>query len=89
MPDKNIWVFFDEFNTTFELGIIKEIFVERTCEGVPIPKNVRLLAACNAWRKRTKLPNNVGLVKNKEKFSKAYLVNKIPESLMEYIIDFG
>ena len=59
-----VWVFFDEFNTTNDIGVIKEIFVERTCNGIPIPNNMRLIAACNAWRQRTKLPENIGLCKN-------------------------
>ena len=72
----NLWVFFDEFNTTNDIGIIKEIFVERTCEGVNLPINMRLIAACNAWRYKTILPYNVGLEKSRLKNEKkAYEVN--------------
>ena len=59
--DSNLWIFFDEFNTTQELGLIKEIFVERTMEGYRIPDNFVIVAACNAWRKINKQQERIGL----------------------------
>jgi hypothetical protein len=32
-PQKEIWIFFDEFNTTDSIGVICEILCERTLLG--------------------------------------------------------
>ncbi len=51
---KNLWIFFDEFNTTENLGLICEILTERTLLGEPLPENMCLLAACNPYKLRSK-----------------------------------
>ena len=51
---KRLWVFFDEFNTTENLGLICEVLTERTLLGNRIPENVCLLAACNPYKLRKK-----------------------------------
>jgi hypothetical protein len=45
-------VFFDEFNTSEEVGYIKEIIMERRFMGEALPNNVVFLAACNPYRTR-------------------------------------
>jgi hypothetical protein len=52
--NKKLWVFFDEFNTTEDLGLICEILSERTILGKPLPDNICLLAACNPLKLRTR-----------------------------------
>jgi E3 ubiquitin-protein ligase RNF213 len=62
--DKKLWVFFDEFNTTDNLGLICEILTNRTFLGDTIPDNMVLLAACNPYKlraKRNKFDENVGI----------------------------
>ncbi len=54
LEKRKLWVFFDEFNTTENLGLICEILTQRTILGVPIPENMRLLAACNPFKLRSK-----------------------------------
>jgi len=59
-----VWVFFDEFNTTENLSLICEILTERTLLGEPIPENMRLLAACNPYKlksRKIKFDENVGI----------------------------
>ncbi len=34
---KNLWVFFDEFNTTENIGLICEMLTERTLLGKEVP----------------------------------------------------
>jgi hypothetical protein len=61
---KKLWVFFDEFNTTENLGLICEILTSRTLLGKPIPENMVLLAACNPYKlraKKNKFDENVGI----------------------------
>ena len=52
------WIFLDEFNTTNELGIMKEMMVDRTYLGEKFKDqnnedNYRFIAACNQWRLKT------------------------------------
>ncbi len=62
--NKKLWIFFDEFNTTENLGIICEVLSCRTLLGKPIPENIVLLAACNPYKLRVKMnkfDENVGI----------------------------
>ena len=44
-------LFFDEANTTDALGMIKEIIVDRSCNGRPLSDNLKFVVACNPYRK--------------------------------------
>jgi hypothetical protein len=62
--NRRLWVFFDEFNTTENLGLICEVLTERTILGNPIPENICLLAACNPYKLRKtgkQFVENVGI----------------------------
>ena len=48
---RRLWVFFDEFNTTDDVGYIGELIMERRFLGEPLAcDNVVFLAACNPFR---------------------------------------
>jgi hypothetical protein len=48
---KRLWVFFDEFNTTDDVGYISELIMEHRFLGEPLNcNNVVFLAACNPFR---------------------------------------
>ena len=47
-----LWVFFDELNTCDSLSLITEIFINRTYGGKKLQKNIRLIGACNPYRKK-------------------------------------
>ena len=49
---KELWVFFDEINTCLSLSLITEIFINRTYNGKKLEENIRLIGACNPYRKR-------------------------------------
>ncbi|CAF1340047.1 unnamed protein product [Adineta steineri] len=102
--NKRLWIFFDEFNTTCNIGLLKEIICERTLLGEPLPANMVFLGACNPRRKKTgSLVLNddahIGLRKNRYKMQKLlwagsdrlllYTVVPIPETMLEYIWDYG
>ena len=102
--DKRLWIFFDEFNTTSNIGLLKEIMCERTLLGVELPSNITFLGACNPRRKKTnKLIENddahIGLRKNCYEIQKSlwagadqsllHNVVPIPETMLEYIWDYG
>lgn len=46
-------LFFDEANTTEDIGLIKEIMCDQTMEGekLNICDNMKIVAACNPYRK--------------------------------------
>ena len=44
-------LFFDEANTTEALGMIKEIMVDRRCNGRPLSESLKFIVACNPYRK--------------------------------------
>ena len=44
-------LFFDEANTTENIGLIKEIMCDRRFKGRQIKDHVKFIAACNPYRK--------------------------------------
>lgn len=101
---KRLWIFFDEFNTTSNIGLLKEIICDRTLLGAPLPTNLVFLGACNPRRNKTgKVVINddahIGLRKNRYDMQKMlwagtgrlllYTVVPIPETMLEYIWDYG
>ncbi|CAF1067010.1 unnamed protein product [Rotaria sordida] len=100
---KRLWVFFDEFNTTENIGLIKEITCERTLLGRSLPNNLVLLGACNPSRMKMKRDdnantgrNNIGLSIDRYEMQQLtnndrllYTVVPIPETMIEHIWDFG
>ncbi|CAF1639071.1 unnamed protein product, partial [Adineta ricciae] len=102
--NKQMWIFFDEFNTTSNIGLLKEIMCERTLLGTPLPINIVFLGACNPRRKKTKKimindDAHIGLRKTRYETQKLlcagtdrcllYTVVPIPETMLEYIWDYG
>ena len=87
-----LWVFFDEVNTCDSLSLITEIFINRTFGGKKLAKNVRIIGACNPYRKKNKNKNICGLTYNygdENEVPLVYLVNILPQSLMYYVFNFG
>jgi hypothetical protein len=52
--DKELWIFFDEINTCLSMSLLTEIFINRTYNGNKLYDNIRLIGACNPYRKRKK-----------------------------------
>ena len=44
-------LFFDEANTTENIGLIKEVMCDRRLKGRQINDSVKFIAACNPYRK--------------------------------------
>jgi hypothetical protein len=90
---EDVWVFFDEFNTTSLQSLICEIMIDRKCsigsESIRIiPQNIVFVAACNPYRLKIK-HSNAGLVPNKKDSILSHRVYPIPERVMNFIWDFG
>ena len=58
---KEQWVFFDEINTCNSLTLLTEIFINRTFNGEKLEDNIRLIGACNPYRKRLNTIEKCGL----------------------------
>ena len=87
-----LWVFFDELNTCDSLSLITEIFINRTYGRKELAKNIRLIGACNPYRKKKENKNICGLTyqnNNDNEVPLVYLVNILPQSLMYYVFNFG
>ena len=96
---RDVFVFLDEVNTCSHMSLITEAIVSRSLNGHPIHSGIRILAACNPYRKRCEksLVTGPGLsykaptrsdIKN-DLDDLVYRVHPIPLKLQEYIFDFG
>ena len=88
--DKEIWAFFDEINTCLSLSLLTEIFINRTYNGETLSENIRLIGACNPYRKRKANTEKCGLSRDEDNENElVYLVQPIPQSLLYYVFSFG
>ena len=88
--NEELWLFFDEINTCKSLSLLTEIFINRTYFGKEISDNIRLIGACNPYRKRKGDKEKCGLsfpddIDN----DLVYLVEPLPQSLLYYVFSFG
>jgi len=93
---KELWIFFDEINTCLSLALLTEIFVNRTFNGKKLEDNIRLIGACNPYRKRKEDIERCGLIREDDEDDKdnqadklVYKVEQLPESLLYYVFSFG
>ena len=88
--DEELWLFFDEINTCKSLSLLTEIFINRTYYGKKISDNIRLIGACNPYRKRKGDKEKCGLSFPDDKDNDlVYLVEPLPQSLLYYVFSFG
>ena len=88
--EKEIWIFFDEINTCLSLSLLTEIFINRTYNGKELNKNIRLIGACNPYRRRAAGFEKYGLNRGDDNDEElVYLVQPLPQSLLYYVFSFG
>ncbi|KAF0475938.1 e3 ubiquitin-protein ligase [Gigaspora margarita] len=92
--EKETWIFFDEINTCNHMGLLSELVAHRRWLGKEVHYNIRIFAACNPYRKRTKSQSNVGLkvqqkIKYEEKNELVYQVKPLPDQILDYVWDYG
>ena len=87
--DKDFWVLFDEINTCNSLGLLNEIFINRSYNGINIEKNIRLIGTCNPYRLKSEKEDSCGLSHPYKNKNLAYDVNILPQSLMYFVFNFG
>ena len=77
--EKEIWVFFDEINTCQSFSLLTEIFINRTFNGEKLSDNIRLIGACNPYRRRKYATEKCGLSRDDDKENDlVYLVRPLP-----------
>ena len=87
---KELWVFFDEINTCKSLSLLTEIFMNRTFNGEKLENNIRLIGACNPYRRRKEISERCGLTREDDKEDElVYKVEQLPQSLLYYVFSFG
>ena len=87
--NKNLWVFLDELNTCDSLSLITEIFINRSFNGIKLKDNIRIIGACNPYRKKQPHRQKVGLHHPNENNDLIYSVNLLPQSLLYFVFNFG
>ena len=88
--NEELWLFFDEINTCKSLSLLTEIFINRTYNGKKISDNIRLIGACNPYRKRKGDKEKCGLsFPDDTDNDLVYMVEPLPESLLYYVFSFG
>jgi len=87
---KELWIFFDEMNTCLSISLLTEIFINRKYSGIKICDNIRLIGACNPYRKRKGNKEKCGLSLSDDNDNElVYLVQPLPQSLLYYVFSFG
>ncbi|XP_046854791.1 uncharacterized protein LOC124447744 isoform X2 [Xenia sp. Carnegie-2017] len=93
MDNSQRWIFLDEINTCHHLGLINEIMCHHTLLGRPISRKLVFIAACNPYKLRSlESSSTAGLEGKKvdDEYSKlVYRVHPLPESMVDYVWDYG
>ena len=93
-----VWVFLDEINTASCVGLFRELVCDKSMRGCTLPSNLRVFAACNPYRKKSKCHETGGLelAPISDKLScplpiadLVYAVYPLPQSLIMSAWDFG
>ena len=66
---------------------MKEIFVNHSLNGNHIDEKIRFIGACNPFRKNNENDEGLKLTNNDEE-EMTYIVNPLPNSLLNYIFYF-
>eukprot|EP01124_Arcella_intermedia_P034928 TRINITY_DN8767_c0_g1_i1.p1 TRINITY_DN8767_c0_g1~~TRINITY_DN8767_c0_g1_i1.p1 ORF type:complete len:3649 (-),score=794.98 TRINITY_DN8767_c0_g1_i1:25-9951(-) len=98
---QDIYVFFDEINTCNSMSLFKSIVCDNYLNGNLLPDNLKFIAACNPYRLLSDKDverERIGLVfEHKHALdvipdplaNLVYRVHPLPETLIEYVWDFG
>ncbi len=104
-PRVQLWVFLDEINTCDHLGFLCDVLCHGHLLGNPLPRNIVVLAACNPYRRRdVSAAQTAGLeltksqrlevsvksgLKNDPMMHLVYRVHPLPETMIDYVWDYG
>ena len=87
---KELWVFFDQFNKCLSLSLLTEIFIKRTFNGEKLEENIRLIGACNPYRRRVSYEEKCNITSEDDiNNNLVYKVEQLPQSLFYFVFNFG
>eukprot|EP01083_Nonionella_stella_P073155 197581_1 len=84
-----LWIFFDEINTSPDIGYFKEIVCDQYFDGEALPSNMKVIAACNPYRKRNVDHLSEKSILNDPLAKFVYRVYPLPSTMKEYVWMFG
>ncbi|ETO03185.1 hypothetical protein RFI_34225 [Reticulomyxa filosa] len=87
--DREQWIFLDEINTSPDIGWLNELVCNHTLDGVKIPEGIKIIAACNPYRRRKLSADEDELLANDELSKYVYRVYPLCETMKEYVWSFG
>jgi hypothetical protein len=87
--DATLCIFFDEVNTSSCMGVFKELIIDHSLNGVPLPDNIVIVAACNPAREKIELAGDRREELGQEWVIGHYQVHPLPESMQELSWNFG
>ncbi|ORX43503.1 P-loop containing nucleoside triphosphate hydrolase protein [Piromyces finnis] len=89
----NTWLFIDEFNACSSVELIAEIILKHSCKGRKLKENIKIIAACNPYRKKEKkMSKEVGLYNiynSNNNNNLVYIVYPIPHPILNFIFNFA
>ncbi|ETO35633.1 hypothetical protein RFI_01430, partial [Reticulomyxa filosa] len=84
-----LWLFLDEVNTSPDIGWFKELICNHTLDGRKIPEEIKIIAACNPYRKRILSKEEESTLTNDPLSKYVYRVYPLCETMKEYVWMFG
>ena len=88
--NEDIWLFFDEINTSESIHMISEMICKRTLLDDTIPVNLKIFAACNPYQLKLKNDEELEpLINENQKLSLTYFVDPLPKSIIEHTWNYG
>lgn len=89
LQNAKMCIFFDEINTSSQMGILKEVICDHTINAEAIPKNVIIIAACNPAREKMNIFSNRKQEFGIEWVSGHYQTHPLPHSIERMVWDYG
>ncbi|ETO29433.1 hypothetical protein RFI_07686 [Reticulomyxa filosa] len=82
-------VFFDEINTSPDIGWFKELVCSHSLDGIELPEQIKIIGACNPYRRRAISPEAKEYSANDPLSRYIYQVYPLCETMKEYLWSFG
>ncbi|KAL3853052.1 hypothetical protein ACJMK2_016635, partial [Sinanodonta woodiana] len=90
---QQVWLFLDEINTSDHICLLSDIICHHSCLGRRLAPNFVLLSACNPYRLRSESAIHTAGLADKAKTDELsrllYRVHPLPETMVDYVWDFG
>ncbi|KAL3853049.1 hypothetical protein ACJMK2_016632 [Sinanodonta woodiana] len=91
--NEQVWLFLDEINTNDHIWLLSDIICHHSCLGRRLAPNLVLMAACNPYKLRSESAIHTAGLDDKAKTDELsrllYRVHPLPETMVDYVWDFG